>query len=180
MIIERTSPFDGKKRQMDLPITEEEMEAWYDGEVAQRAFPDLSADQREFIQTGLTSDNWESIFPKLPSFSDLKFNLVEGYPHEQLGELPKMQALWECAGLTVSVCYGGSNYGDGPGSDQYEVAVFVGTELVSPLKYIRLSEHDDVLGWVSADNITRLMEEIKANPGGALEGSLQEFVKELE
>jgi hypothetical protein len=33
-----------------------------DGELIQDAFPGLNSDQREFIQTGITIEEWDEIF----------------------------------------------------------------------------------------------------------------------
>ena len=48
---------------MDLPVTEEQMQRYNRGELAQRVFPNLSADEREFIISGATADIWDVMFP---------------------------------------------------------------------------------------------------------------------
>jgi len=64
MIVKRTSPFDGVEREMDLPITAEQYDAYAFGNIAiQNAFPQLNADQREFIMTGITPEQWAETFP---------------------------------------------------------------------------------------------------------------------
>ena len=55
----RTDPFTGKVNTMSLDITYEQIDSWVDGELIQNAFPNLTADEREFIQTGITSDSWD-------------------------------------------------------------------------------------------------------------------------
>lgn len=63
MLVKRTSPFDGVEREMDLPITAEQYDAYAFGNVMiQKAFPNLTADQREFIMTGITPQQWDEIF----------------------------------------------------------------------------------------------------------------------
>lgn len=51
---------------ISLSITEEEfvigMNSWKAGAYIQDAFPTLTLDQREFIKTGITHDEWENIF----------------------------------------------------------------------------------------------------------------------
>jgi len=37
-------------------------EKWRDGEMIQRAFPYMNAEQREFIMTGITPTEWNRIF----------------------------------------------------------------------------------------------------------------------
>jgi hypothetical protein len=62
MLIERRSPFSGKVHQMDLPITQEQLERWKNGELVQNVFRHLNADQREFIMTGITPEEWKGYF----------------------------------------------------------------------------------------------------------------------
>jgi hypothetical protein len=60
--VTRVSPLTGKVNTLNLDITMEEMMAWKAGKLIQDAFPRLSASEREFIKTGLTNDDWESMF----------------------------------------------------------------------------------------------------------------------
>lgn len=62
MLITRTSMASGITRTLDLPITKEQYEAWEAGMVVQRAFPQLSVDEREFIITGMWGDEWDALF----------------------------------------------------------------------------------------------------------------------
>lgn len=62
MIIERISPFTGEVRKKDLPITQEQLDSWRAGTVIQKAFPNLSDSEREFILTGLSDDEWDDMF----------------------------------------------------------------------------------------------------------------------
>lgn len=62
MLVTRTSPFSGKVHTMDINVTEAQIAAWQNGELIQRAFPHLSADEREFIKTGITPQEWEETF----------------------------------------------------------------------------------------------------------------------
>lgn len=62
MNITRTSRLTGITRTMDLPITEEQYARWEDGTVIQLAMPHLSPDEREFIMTGITGDEWDAKF----------------------------------------------------------------------------------------------------------------------
>jgi len=54
--------FSGVERTLDLPITEAQLAAWKSGTLCQDAFPQLSADDREFVMTGVTSDEWDREF----------------------------------------------------------------------------------------------------------------------
>jgi len=54
--------FTGIERTLDLDITQEQAEAYNKGAKIQDAFPHLSADDREFIMTGATADEWDNAF----------------------------------------------------------------------------------------------------------------------
>ena len=62
MQITRTSPVSGVTRSLEIPCTEEQMAAYKSGALIQVAFPDLTADQREFILTGITKEEWDVLF----------------------------------------------------------------------------------------------------------------------
>jgi hypothetical protein len=47
---------------MDLPVTELQLDAYERGSLLQEAFPNLDADQREFIKTGITKEEWIEIY----------------------------------------------------------------------------------------------------------------------
>lgn len=55
--------FSKKYSNMDLPVTEKQLEIYAEGkEHIQDVFPDLNADQREFIKTGITPAEWLELF----------------------------------------------------------------------------------------------------------------------
>ena len=60
MLITRTNPFNGTVNTRDLDITLEQVAAYEAGALLQNAFPNLSADDREFFKTGI--DNWDEMF----------------------------------------------------------------------------------------------------------------------
>ena len=62
MIIRKRSLVSGQVNEMDLQITQEQLNRWYEGELVQNAFPNLSADEREFLISGITPEEWESMF----------------------------------------------------------------------------------------------------------------------
>lgn len=62
MKITKKSQISGEVTTMDLPITQAQIDAWSDGALAQEAFPDLTADQREFLISGITPEEWDMIF----------------------------------------------------------------------------------------------------------------------
>lgn len=60
MLITRTSPFSGKENTREIDVDKAALEAYtlgLSGSI-QRAFPHLSADDREFIMTGITPEEW--------------------------------------------------------------------------------------------------------------------------
>ena len=60
-----TSILSGSENTIELPCTSEELEQgfcrWDGGDLIQDAFPQLNADQREFIMTGITAVEWDSM-----------------------------------------------------------------------------------------------------------------------
>ena len=62
MQIVRRSPLSGNINVMDLPITQLQLDRWQAGELAQNVFCGLSADEREFIMTGITPQEWDEQF----------------------------------------------------------------------------------------------------------------------
>jgi hypothetical protein len=62
MKITRVSPVTGIMNTMDLPVTLEQMNYWRNGATIQQAMPHLSDDQREFILSGCTPQDWEELF----------------------------------------------------------------------------------------------------------------------
>lgn len=63
MLIERRSLISGMIRTLDLPVTEEQIQAWENGMNIQDAMPNLNSRQREFLLTGITDEEWEETFP---------------------------------------------------------------------------------------------------------------------
>jgi hypothetical protein len=53
----------GITRTKDFPVTREQLHAWQTGTPIQRAIPHLSADDREFLMTGITPEEWAKTFP---------------------------------------------------------------------------------------------------------------------
>ena len=62
MRITRTNPFNGEVNTLDIPVTDAQIEHYAAGALIQDAFPNLSADDREFIKTGITAESWEEMF----------------------------------------------------------------------------------------------------------------------
>lgn len=63
MRLKKQSLATGKINERDVDVTPEQMHAWQHGGVLiQDAMPHLSPDDREFIMTGITPDEWEELF----------------------------------------------------------------------------------------------------------------------
>lgn len=62
MLVTRKSMVSGVVRTLDLPITEEQVNNYSNGMLLQDAFPNLSKSDREFYKSGITDEEWQSIF----------------------------------------------------------------------------------------------------------------------
>ena len=64
MLIKKVSLLSGKVNQMDLPITQDQIDMWEGMNwTIQKAFPQLNPDQREFLLSGSTPQEWDEAFP---------------------------------------------------------------------------------------------------------------------
>tara|TARA_A100001011_G_scaffold377111_1_gene440431 strand:+ start:241 stop:438 length:198 start_codon:yes stop_codon:yes gene_type:complete len=61
MLIEKRSVLSGKLHIKQIDVTREQVENWQSGMLIQDAMPNLSIDDREFIQTGATPDEWAAL-----------------------------------------------------------------------------------------------------------------------
>ena len=64
MKITKTSMATGKEHTRDIDITNEQLTIWQRGELIQNAMPYLSADDREFLISGTTPEEWKALFWK--------------------------------------------------------------------------------------------------------------------
>lgn len=67
MKITRVSPFSGKTNTLEIPRLSPELFSAGEarrakGELLQNVYPMLTADEREFIKTGITSTEWDETF----------------------------------------------------------------------------------------------------------------------
>lgn len=61
MIIERTSELSGVTRTMEIDVCEQQIKEWTEGKLIQDAMPNLTPTEREFIMTGTTDEEWETL-----------------------------------------------------------------------------------------------------------------------
>jgi len=63
MLITKQSALSGKTHTKDIIVTQEQIDAWKGGMMIQDAMPNVSDDDREFLLTGITPDEWNGVFP---------------------------------------------------------------------------------------------------------------------
>lgn len=57
----RVSPITGQTHVRDIQgVTVEQIMKWHEGALIQEAFPNLTNSDREFIQTGITDEEWKT------------------------------------------------------------------------------------------------------------------------
>jgi hypothetical protein len=61
-LLTKKSMFTGSWNQREINVTEEQVNRWEAGELIQDVMPNLSADDREFLMTGSTPDEWNEAF----------------------------------------------------------------------------------------------------------------------
>ena len=67
MLVTRKSPLTGLEHTMDINISEERLQRWESGQDKRRlqtAFPELTPEEREFIHTGITGEEWDAFIPE--------------------------------------------------------------------------------------------------------------------
>ena len=62
MLITKFSPISMKDHSREIPVTQEQIDAWNSGVLIQNAMPNISADDRVFLMTGITPEEWDSAF----------------------------------------------------------------------------------------------------------------------
>jgi hypothetical protein len=63
MLITRRSIITGEENQMEIDVTQKQLDSYFvEGLLLQNAFPNLSPDEREFIKTGITPEEWNDYF----------------------------------------------------------------------------------------------------------------------
>ncbi len=63
MLIHKISPVTNKLNAMEIAVTCSQIYDWeVEGVLIQYAMPNLTADEREFIKTGITPQEWADMF----------------------------------------------------------------------------------------------------------------------
>tara|TARA_R110001592_G_scaffold4710_1_gene26340 strand:+ start:4923 stop:5123 length:201 start_codon:yes stop_codon:yes gene_type:complete len=61
MKITRTSRISAETNVMEIDVTLEQIAQWEGGMLIQDAMPNITSDEREFIMTGITPQEWDSM-----------------------------------------------------------------------------------------------------------------------
>lgn len=61
MLITKQSVMTGEKNTMLLPVTNEQIDRWQNGELIQNVFPHLTPSEREFLISGVTPEEWDVV-----------------------------------------------------------------------------------------------------------------------
>jgi len=65
MIVKRENPFNPNEiREMEINISKQAYLDWQNGALIQKVAPELTAEEREFIISGLIGNEFEEIFGK--------------------------------------------------------------------------------------------------------------------
>ena len=65
MQITKFSPHSMKDHTREIDVTQSQLDRWQAGELIQNVMPHLSPDDREFLMTGLTPEDWDEMFPDI-------------------------------------------------------------------------------------------------------------------
>lgn len=71
MIIVRTSPVTGKINEREIDITIEQYADWLDGGMLHNIASHLDEDDREFMISGCTPEDWDSLFGEWVMIGDM-------------------------------------------------------------------------------------------------------------
>lgn len=61
-VFRRVSPRTFKENEVTMMVDPDDYMRWLGGELIQRAMPYLTPDEREFLMTGFTPEDWEAMF----------------------------------------------------------------------------------------------------------------------
>lgn len=64
MLIRMSSMLTGKIHEREIDVTPEQLQKWRGGMLIQDAMPHLSADDREYLISGATPEEWKKFFKK--------------------------------------------------------------------------------------------------------------------
>ena len=59
MLVKKRDPFTGQWNEVELDITQAQIDDWQSGTLIPNAMPNLSPDEREFLITGIKPGTWD-------------------------------------------------------------------------------------------------------------------------
>jgi hypothetical protein len=62
MLITKRSSLSGNTNSREINVTQAQLDNWASGTFIQNAMPHLSPDDREFLMTGITPEEWDKHF----------------------------------------------------------------------------------------------------------------------
>ena len=62
MVIKKVSQLSGIEHTREIDVTPEQIKVWQGGMWIQTAMPNVSVEDREFIMTGITQEEWDEAF----------------------------------------------------------------------------------------------------------------------
>jgi hypothetical protein len=65
MLVTNRSTLSGNTNTREIAITETQYNNWISGMLIQNAMPNLSADDREFLISGITPEEWDEHFKEI-------------------------------------------------------------------------------------------------------------------
>ena len=64
MLVGKTSMMSGKSHEMEINVSEKQITLWMEGALIQDVMPNLTPEEREFLMTGITPEEWDATFGK--------------------------------------------------------------------------------------------------------------------
>ena len=61
MLVGKRSMMSGTLNEMNIEVSEKQITLWQEGALIQDVMPNLSADEREFLMTGITPSEWHEM-----------------------------------------------------------------------------------------------------------------------
>ena len=61
MLVQRQSLLNMKRRTIMLPVTEKQLQKYYNGMDPKLAMPELTDDQIEFVKSGILPSDWDAL-----------------------------------------------------------------------------------------------------------------------
>lgn len=77
MLITKQSIITGFIHTKEIPVTQEQLNNWHNGTPIQDAMPNLSVDEREFILSGTTDEEWSVLVDGVEILSDEEIDRID-------------------------------------------------------------------------------------------------------